>query len=919
MTNSQLAALVARFSKHEQSYTSGAYNETQLRREFLDPLLTLLEWDVDNQSGKSETYKDVVHEDAVAVDGVLRAPDYSVRVGGRRQFFVEAKKPSVDIGTAMAPAYQLKRYAWSANLPVSVLCDFEELAVYDCRLKPEPSDPATKGRLLLVRYTEYVDRWPEIASLFSKSAVESGALEAYAVQLPSRRGQLTVDEAFLAEIESWRELLARNLANRNESLEQRDLNWAVQRIIDRIVFLRICEDRGIESYGSLREAADGARTYQKLQALFERADDRYNSGLFHFRIEKQRPAPPDTLTPALVVDDQPLKQIIRRLYYPESPYEFSVVPADILGQVYERFLGKVIRLTTTHRAVVEEKPEVRKAGGVYYTPTHIVDHMVHRTLGVALEGKRAGSRGSASKVRVLDPACGSGSFLIGAYQFLLDWHLEWYLSQGHGSKSGVLVPTVRGGLRLSTQERKRILLNSIFGVDIDAQAVETTKLSLLLKVLEGESDETISSQLALLHTRALPDLDNNIKSGNSLVSPDFYEQGQLGLLSEDEQFKVNPFDWNDEFPGVMRSGGFDVVIGNPPYIFGEYHNDNTKTYLQARFETAQRQYDTYALFVERGLSLTRKGGNFAMIVPDAVLARDEAIHTRKILLDNGLAEVYHCGLVFDVGVSAVVLVAKKGTTKRIQVEVRAGTTANAIHDCDRKRFLADPGRRLLIHATDAEATLLASLADGGQRLGDYISISRGEEIGKKHVYQTGPIPILVGEDISRYCYTPPSRFVRTTIKSGAHYRADKIIVVKTGATCVAALDSVGVVTMQSVYNVHVSGIDPRVVLAILNSQIARFHIQKTFTAYKLLFPQLNQTTLESIPFPKNLRQFETKITDAVDEIADLSRRLKQAQAPPARKQLERRITRADSCINELIYKSYRLSVDQIKLIEAATR
>jgi type I restriction-modification system DNA methylase subunit len=244
----------------------------------------------------------------------------------------------------------------------------------------------------------------------------------YAESSKAKRGTSEVDNAFLAEIESWRDALARNIALRN-TLSVRELNDAVQRTIDRIIFLRIAEDRGIEDYGSLRSLCNGANIYGRLQELFYKADDRYNSGLFHFRNEKDQAEPPDNLTTKLTIDDKPLKEILTRLYYPDSPYEFSVLPADILGQVYEQFLGKVIRLTSDHRAVVEDKPEVKKAGGVFYTPTYIVDYIVKNTVGKLLEGKNPKT---AEKLRILDPACGSGSFLLGAYQCLLDWHLQWY-------------------------------------------------------------------------------------------------------------------------------------------------------------------------------------------------------------------------------------------------------------------------------------------------------------------------------------------------------------------------------------------------------------------------------------------------------------------------------------------------------------
>jgi hypothetical protein len=311
-----------------------------------------------------------------------------------------------------------------------------------------------------------------------------------------------VGAAFLAEIEGWRDILARNIALRNPALTVAELNLAVGRTIDRIIFLRIAEDRRIEEYGRLQALTNAPGIHGRLRELFARADERYNSGLFHFRGEKGRAESPDLLTPALAIDDKPLKEIIRGLYYPDFPYEFSALPPDILGQIYEQFLGKVIRLTAGHQAKVEEKPEVKKAGGVFYTPTWVVEYIVGRTVGTLLEGK---TPKEAAALRILDPACGSGSFLIGAYQRLLDWHLDWYAARDPEKLAAGKAPVVHraagGEWRLTTAERKRILTNSIFGVDIDRQAVEVTKLSLLLKVLERESGETLDRQLRFFHER----------------------------------------------------------------------------------------------------------------------------------------------------------------------------------------------------------------------------------------------------------------------------------------------------------------------------------------------------------------------------------------------------------------------------------
>lgn len=634
--------LVEQFKRNRDDYRAVTYNETQTRREFIDPFFEAMGWDVGNKQGYAEAYKEVIHETAVKVKGKTKAPDYAFRIGGTAKFFVEAKKPSINIKDDIHPAYQLRSYAWSGKLPLSILTDFEEFAVYDCRPRPVKSDKAANSRVMYFTYDQYIEKWDEITAIFSPEAIRRGSFDRYVQSNKVKRGTAEVDDAFLADISSWRELLARNIALRN-TLKQRELNFAVQRIIDRIIFLRIAEDRGIEPYGRLRDAAQVSPVYGELCRLFQLADQKYNSGLFHFKPEKGREGE-DGWTLDLTIDDKPLRTILKNLYYPDSPFQFDMIPADILGQVYEQFLGKVIRLTASGQAKIEDKPEVKKAGGVFYTPTYIVNYIVEQTVGKLLAGRKPGPKGDATKLRILDPACGSGSFLIGAYQYLLDWHLEQYKQKPEKWTKGK-APAIfdnGSGWRLTIDERKRILLNNIYGVDIDPQAVEVTKLSLLLKVLEGETEAV--QQQKLLADRVLPDLDSNIKCGNSLIGPDFYDGQQLslGLLDEEEMYRINVFDWEAAFRTIVPWGGFDAVIGNPPYVRQEMLNE-TKPYLQKQYKVYHGSADLYAYFIEKGLNLLKKGGYFSYIVANKWLRAGYGDPLRKWLKKWRFVEITDFG------------------------------------------------------------------------------------------------------------------------------------------------------------------------------------------------------------------------------------------------------------------------------------
>ena len=401
------------------------------------------------------------------------------------------------------------------------------------------------------------------------------------------------------------------------------------------------QDRGIENYGRLQEIQKHKDIYKELTKLFQQADDRYNSGLFHFRREKDNTEAPDDLTLNLTIDDKTMKDILKNLYYPESPYEFSVLPAEILGQIYEQFLGKIIAVSPGRRVSVEEKPEVKKAGGVYYTPTYIVDYIVKETVGKLLEGK---TPKQAEKITILDPACGSGSFLIGAYQYLLDWHKNWYIENNPekwaGGKSQKLYQTEGGDWFLTTGERKKILLNNIYGVDIDNQAVEVTKLSLLLKVLEGESDQRLATQLKMFQERALPNMGNNIKCGNSLIGTDFFKDNID--MAEDELYRINPFDWQGEFPEIMGNGGFDVIIGNPPYVRQELLGI-FKSYFQSYYKVYHGTADLYAYFIEKSISLLKEHGLFGIIVANKWMRANYGKSLREWLKQQHIIEIIDFG------------------------------------------------------------------------------------------------------------------------------------------------------------------------------------------------------------------------------------------------------------------------------------
>ena len=987
--------LVERFSRNIDSYKSGNYNETQVRREFIDPFFEALGWDVANTKGYAEAYKDVIHEYSLKTKEVVKAPDYLFKIGGIKKFFVEAKKPSVNLKDDISPAFQLRRYAWSAKLQLSILTDFEEFAIYDCRIQPKKTDKSSTARIHYFTFEEYIEKWDEIESIFSREAILKGSFDKFAESKKGKRGTAEVDDAFLKEIENWRAILARNIALRNSALTNRELNYAVQKTIDRIIFLRICEDRGIEEYGQLMNLLSITNVYRSLLQIFTRANEKYNSGLFHFDKEKGRYEPHDEITPLITIDDKVLKEIIKNLYYPDSPYEFSVLAPDILGHVYEQFLGKIIRLTPSHQAKIEEKPEVKKAGGVYYTPTYIVNYIVENTLGKKLEEiennyfpfnchAELDSASKAkipklvrndiedaikevSKLKILDPACGSGSFLIGAYQYLLDWHLKIYTSSNEmtqrviSTKQSPIYQAKKDEYRLTTNEKKRILLNNIFGVDIDSQAVEVTKLSLLLKVLEGESDESITTQLSMFRERALPDLSNNIKCGNSLIGPDFYDQAELDL-DDEERFKINVFDWETEFKEIMSSGGFDCVIGNPPYvqvakdIFGK----NEIVYL-LNYNTAQYKTDLYHLFIEEGIKLLKKDGLFSFITPNTWLTLKFVSKLRIYVLQNTsvlMLSLFNYKVFSEADVFTIIFLLSKGAgihntkVKFVEDESDDKNIMNKkLYTVDSSNWLQNENAVFEYRFANKEGIFAKKIIDSNATLNHVARASLGcqaynsskhtkEEIKKRIFHSTfkesaDHLPELAGADVSRYLI---NREKGQWIKYGSwlhDYRSidwlqgPRILIREIAGknphsihACYLEDTYCNYKTILNVNPSQNSTLSMKYICGLLNSNLLSFIYP--YISNKIVvksFPRISVGDLRNLPikkidFDNEVEiQIYQKIIINVDMITKLMKSEHQANMPQEKTALQRQIDATDKQIDNLVYELYGLTEEEIKIVE----
>ena len=575
----KIRTLVQKYEQGKEVYRTSRFNETQVRNEFLDPLFEILGWDIRNSAGKNTNEREVLLEEPLKANAAshTKKPDYTFRLFGERKFFLEAKKPCVHIEREDDPAKQVRRYGFTAGLKISVLSNFEHLYIYDTSYPVEQNDTRVKAIVREYKYTDYEDAAEELLEYLGKESVYSGHFDEVWSEIEANVNHKSVDELFLQQINNWRLMLGKEILNCNPEIEMEELGDVVQSYINKILFLRVCEDRNIETYQSLLQIADH-NSYQELIAKFKAADSRYNSGLFEEKLSAE----------IIGNVSSSFWSIIRELYFPQSPYSFAVLSSDILGKIYEIFLSQRLAVVDGQLSIVN-KPE-NEDRDIVTTPNFIVREILRQTMkdNIALLTDK-----QILSLKCADIACGSGAFLLETFQLLCDALVDFYTLNDKSK----LIQTDVNTYKLKFEIKRNVLMNCIYGVDKDFNAVEACKFGLLLKLLEGEDDSTIASFHPIL-----PNLDYNIFYGNSLL--------ESSDVPVDQAEEINPFDFGER--------KFDYIVGNPPYMKTEdikvFTPKEHKLYPR-RYKSADKQYDKYFLFVERAFKLLKDDGAMGYIVP----------------------------------------------------------------------------------------------------------------------------------------------------------------------------------------------------------------------------------------------------------------------------------------------------------------
>jgi hypothetical protein len=942
--------LAADFKANEKFYLSQQYQEAEARRDFIDKFLIALGWDVNHETQKNP-YEQEVKVERKEHGVSQRRADYAFYLAPNFRdvkFYIEAKKPFGDIATP-DNYFQTIRYGWNSKTPIAALFDFEQFETVDCRFKPD-LETALQRNLKKFKYSQYSDKevFAEIYWLFSREAVANGSLEKYAEALPKKRGAAkrgllkgsyqSIDDSFLEELDAHRDTLAHIFKNNNPKLDGETLTEVTQRTLDRLVFIRFLEDKQIEPQHLVSKFGERGSVWGDFIATSRRLDGIYNGIVF----KKNEVLD----SPNFKVDDDQFGEICEALCHVNSPYDFNAIPIHILGSIYERFLGKVI-VATDKRARVEEKPEVRKAGGVYYTPEYIVRYIVENTVGKLIEGK---TPAKIAEMKFADIACGSGSFLLGVYDLLIRYHTKFYNENPRKAKKGDVMQR-EDGLHLSLRKKREILVNNLYGVDIDNQAVEVAQLSLYLKLLQDETPGSTRQYFLDFEQQALlPSLNKNIVCGNSLIGTDILSGELFEPVAER---KLNPMNFEDRFPEIMKCGGFDAIVGNPPW--GVEFSEKELDYLRTNFKTAEASnVDSYAAFIEAATTILRESGLLGYIVPDTFLRKDDYLPTRRFFLERTrVHELIETGpvfsqvrdtwcLVFSVEKNkpskATVIRHKKISRYIVSVEERLKKFGlgswDFISEVPQSLWLARPNL-IVGYLAEKSAQALVAKIENNPRLGQLSNrfrISRGEEGSKFNLTEktNGDFFMVTPENVERYEVAAGLRVGGRSLTPGkaeAYYTHPKIWIIRIQKMrwkqrIVCGFDSRknsgAMKTLQVVVSTNDDERDLKYLQALLASRLTNFW------CINYLADDMNQSYLEKIP----IRQIDfskladkaqhDKMVSLVEQMLAAKKQLAGAQSDKDKDFYGNKCAALDRQIDALVYELYCLTADEIKIVEQAT-
>lgn len=558
------------------------YDKKKTVSEFIIPLFSGLGWEFE---GKTPSIIDV---SAISKD---RA-DYSFEIEGITKFILKIAPldENIDDKKWIIP---VTTFAFNKGITWAIVTNFKKIKVLNSEVKGKTP---LQMQFFEITFDEFISKYDRLAYLLKKS-FELDIIDKEAEYFSKKQKKTPIDKQLLEDLLKFSDKLSHDIQkNNSKKLSMEEIDESVHKILNRLIFIRACGDRGLEQkhlIAHLREWEEtkDEKLVKHLRKIFDYFEENYGGTIFS-----------DHLCDKLEISDPTLQEIIEGLYISEDKsiqYDFSIIESDVLGQMYEQYL----RLLRTEDKQTNLEISFRREHGIFYTPNFVVNYMIKNTLERVIENKKI----DKTKIRILDPACGSGSFLIKAYDFLYAHHI----------KNDKYVQTqistdIEGGVY---SKKVQILKENLFGVDLDKVATEIVQLNLLLKIAEKKHH--------------LPILQQNIQHGNSLIDDEIYDEFY--------------FNWEEQFHQILKNeNGFDVVIGNPPYVRQEKIS-SIKSYLELNFEVFDGHADLYVYFFEKATKLLKDGGYLSFIVSNKWLKSGYGKNLREFLPKYRIEEIIDFG------------------------------------------------------------------------------------------------------------------------------------------------------------------------------------------------------------------------------------------------------------------------------------
>jgi len=626
----QLEKLVKHYTNFKEQGRLDLSSEETIRT-WINELLAIFGWDVKDTSAVlqekilSKKEKARVH----AINSTSTRPDYTLKIGNQKLTFLDAKALTVNLKTDKKSAFQIKSYGWSIAAPCSFITNFEEFIIYDCSYRPTENQPADYGRIYLT-IDNYIEHFDILEQHLLRTNIINGELQKiYSSKV--KKSEKTIDTLFAEELSDFRVSLANNIWQNNQALITNDieeLSYLTQVIINRILFIRICEARRIEKEGLLQEFQTIGFWNQFKNSSYYDFYEHYDGPLFD-RVH---------IFHKIEVTDEVFKSLLELLYYP-SPYRFDVIPTKLLSDIYEIFLAKKLIIED---GMVKEtlKLEYIKSKGAVSTPQYLVEDLLKRTiLSTTL---MENGIDEIFNTKILDFACGSGIFLVEIFDYIEQQLIRCYRDNPNTEYKELFFQE-EGEIALTIEGKRQIINNCIYGIDIDPEAYEVAKMSLSLKVIDNLDYFENYQELGLFGSKILNSVGENIKCGNTLIGFDIMEKYPHIEKDESQLLRTNPFDWNspEGFEEVFQTkGGFDFIVGNPPYVEVKNYNERypiMHRYIKEQYETTQNgKIDLSIPFIERGISLLNPQGKMGLIVQSRWFKTDYAKKIRHYITSNNL-------------------------------------------------------------------------------------------------------------------------------------------------------------------------------------------------------------------------------------------------------------------------------------------